>query len=157
MTEKQEKFLELLGVKLGQKFEIEGFSNTYYFVENGTNNLCLCQDEGNIITINQFIFTMLLFRKIMPIKETTSNILLTYKEKEYLEKVCRHFNYKINYIEKMPLEGEEYVTIILNLSNYDGMDDKDILLPSFQENERFKGLDKWKKYTLRELGLLENE
>ncbi len=147
MTEKQEKFLELLGVRLGQKFKVEGFSGIYFFDED----LYIFKEDGknkDKISINQFIFTMLLIKNITPIEET----ILTDKEKEYLKNVCRPFKDKIEYIKKIKRIScqEEYLLIGI-------VNDLGVAFPNFKLGEMYKGMEDRKKYTLKELGLLENE
>lgn len=69
-------------------------------------------------------------------------------EKEYLKSVIRPFRNKVKCIKKLESLHEtlEYIEIeILN--------DSQILFPSFEINTMYKGMEKYKKYTLKELGL----
>lgn len=154
MTNKQEKFLELLGVKLGQKFKVEGFSYIYFFEED-KNELYLFKEDNygvNIIPFNQLLFSTLLIKNITPIEEP----ILTDKEKKYLKNVCRPFKDRIDYIEKRIIFNEpnnKHECIIINLINKDYRNGENFPLPLFAQGTMYKGMEYNKKYTLKELGL----
>ncbi len=77
--------------------------------------------------------------------------LLTDSEKDYLSAVIKPFRDKVESIYKevntYPNEGEEYIVILLK-NEYN-----DIVLPNFVEGTMYAGMEKCKKYTLKELGL----
>lgn len=69
-------------------------------------------------------------------------------EKEYLNAIIRSFRNKVKYIKKLNNcnGNKEYIKIeILN--------DSSIIFPSFERNTMYKGMETYKKYTLKELGL----
>lgn len=75
--------------------------------------------------------------------------LLTKKEKEYLEGVIRPFKDEIEYITKY--YKDEY-----NPKEYIYLSIKDAFptcLPEFEANKYYKGLERTKRYTLKDLGL----
>lgn len=145
MTEKQEKFLELLGVKLGQKFKVEGKYFPYYFKEPKENHLILYFGKGTQCITSE-LFPELLTSNITPIEET----ILTDKEKEYLKNVCRPFKDKIEYIKKIKRIScqEEYLLIVI-------VNDLGVAFPNFKLGTMYKGMEYDKEYTLKELGLFE--
>ena len=69
-------------------------------------------------------------------------------EKEYLNSVIRPFRNKVKCIRKLKHcnGNKEYIKIeILN--------DSAIIFPSFEKRTMYKGMEEYKKYTLKELGL----
>ena len=73
-------------------------------------------------------------------------------EKSYLSAVIRPFRNRVQYIEKMfedHLLGDQdcYLFIRFNDGNYD------MNFPVFRESIMYKGMERYKKYTLEELGL----
>lgn len=153
MTEKQEKFLELLGVKLGQKFKVEGLETPFYFCETEGKKMTLYMGES---IVDQFTFFGLLTGNIIPIEEP----ILTDKEKKYLENVCKPFKNKnrIDYIEKRIIFNEpnnKRECIIINLINKDFRNGENFPLPLFEQGTMYKGMKNNQKYTLKELGLFE--
>ena len=75
--------------------------------------------------------------------------ILDKKEKEYLSAVIRPFRNKVKYIVKWQHDSastdETFIAILLNKET--------ILLPYFESNIMYKGMELNKKYTLKELGL----
>lgn len=84
-------------------------------------------------------------------EETLNEGILSDKEKEYLSAVIKPFRDKVVSIYKevnaYPNEGEEYIVILLK-KEY-----SDIVLPNLDESMMYVGMEKDKKYTLKELGL----
>ena len=73
-------------------------------------------------------------------------------ERRYLSAVIRPFRNRVQYIEKMfedHLLGDQdcYLFIRFNDGNYD------MNFPVFRESIMYKGMERYKKYTLEELGL----
>ena len=73
-------------------------------------------------------------------------------EKRYLSAVIKPFRDRVQYIEKMfedHLYGDQdcYIFIRFNDGNYD------MNFPAFRESIMYKGMKRYKKYTLEELGL----
>lgn len=75
--------------------------------------------------------------------------ILDEKEKRYLEGVIRPFRDKVKYIEKIGNSLEEYIWIEIK--------GDDIKLPFFKANTMYKSMELEKRYTLKELGLFEEE
>lgn len=77
--------------------------------------------------------------------------LLTPKEKEYLEGVIRPFKDKVEHIMKYYIDDDEPSEYIyIDIKN-----DFPVCLPCFEPNKYYKGLERTKRYTLKELGLFE--
>ena len=75
--------------------------------------------------------------------------ILDEEEKRYLEGVIRPFRDEVTSIEKMVRCDGEY--IIINMFG------SCILLPAFEEGTMYRGMEVDRKYTLKELGLFEEE
>lgn len=76
--------------------------------------------------------------------------LLDKEEKEYLESVLKPFKDKVDCIEKSEFNNAEYI-------NIDIKRDASIGLPNFPRDTMYNGMEINKKYTLKELGLFEEE
>lgn len=70
--------------------------------------------------------------------------ILDEKEKEYLSAVIRPFKDRIEFIAKRKM-FDDYICI--------GLNDEAISLPYFKKGTMYKGMELYKKYTLKELGL----
>lgn len=88
-------------------------------------------------------------REIMSLKEENKQILDNV-EKRYLENVIRPFKDKIKYLVKSKTPNGEYIGFDLN--NYDNFG-----LPNFKKETMYIGMRSEKKYTLKELGLFEED
>jgi hypothetical protein len=88
-------------------------------------------------------------REIMSLKEENKQILDN-AEKRYLENVIRPFRDRVISVIKNNDFGEDYIKIDLN--NGDTAS-----LPNFVKNTMYKGMRSEKKYTLKELGLFEED
>lgn len=81
--------------------------------------------------------------RIMEFKEKEE--ILDDIEKEYLRAVIKPFRDKVKYIEKDGGYEREFI--------YIGVKGEAIIFPYFKKNTMYKGMEKYKKYTLEELGL----
>lgn len=81
-------------------------------------------------------------KKYKPILDNT--------EKRYLENVIRPFKDKIKYLVKSKTPNGEYIGFDLN--NHDNFG-----LPNFKKKTMYIGMRSEKKYTLKELGLFEED
>lgn len=72
------------------------------------------------------------------------NEILDEEEKEYLSAVIRPFKDRIEFISKSRM-FDDYICI--------GLNDEAISLPYFKKGTMYKGMELYKKYTLKELGL----
>ena len=88
-------------------------------------------------------------REIMSLKEENKQILDN-AEKRYLENVIRPFKDRVISVIKENDFGEDYIKIDLN--NGDTAS-----LPNFVKGSMYKGMRSEKKYTLKELGLFEED
>lgn len=70
--------------------------------------------------------------------------ILDEKEKEYLSAVIKPFKDRIEFIAKRRM-FDDYICI--------GLNDEAISLPYFKKGTMYKGMELYKKYTLKELGL----
>ena len=70
--------------------------------------------------------------------------ILDEEEKEYLSAVIRPFKDRIEFISKSRM-FDDYICI--------GLNDEAISLPYFKKGTMYKGMELYKKYTLKELGL----
>lgn len=72
--------------------------------------------------------------------------ILDEEEKEYLSAVIKPFKGKVKYIcKRVDLRGEFIIIDIVK--------DSTIIFPYFKKNTMYKGMEAYKKYTLKELGL----
>lgn len=71
--------------------------------------------------------------------------ILDEKEKEYLRAVIKPFRDGVKYIKKNTYYEKEFIDI--------GVNKERIGLPCFKKNTMYKGMEKYKEYTLEELGL----
>lgn len=96
-----------------------------------------------------------LFRKnIAEIYEEPKPILDT-EEKAYLEAVLKPFKDRVVSIHKNSMSDLEYLCIIFKGDGYSRANI--FTLPSFKSNTMYKGMKKRKDYTLKELGLFQEE
>ena len=73
--------------------------------------------------------------------------ILSDKEKEYLSAVIKPFRDKVKYIKKYTDEGG-YEYIVIAFVNYERL-----VFPNFKKSTMYAGMERCKKYTLKELGL----
>lgn len=74
--------------------------------------------------------------------------ILTDEERSYLENLIKPFKNKIDFISKSRscIDNKEYIRIGIK-------DDSVIVLPDFNKNEYYEGMERDKDYSLEELGL----
>lgn len=131
---------ELLGVELGEKFEIENSSfNPCYIKENG-----LYDCDG----VNRSGFLVYLLTGEMEIKKT----ILTEREREYLASVIapKSIYENVDYITKCQI-GKYFRIVIVDKQGVRSR------LPCFANDNMYKGMEIGTIYTLQELGLSRDE
>lgn len=149
---------ELMDKYLGRVVTISNIVNilypnreTYFLIEEET--FCTFEPENIVKKISGTFF------KKLP-KDFTGTIdvvngyigkpeILDEEEKRYLEGVIRPFRDKVEYIQKIGNSLEEYIWIEIK--------GDDIKLPFFKANTMYKSMELEKRYTLKELGLFEEE
>lgn len=80
--------------------------------------------------------------------------ILDEQEKDYLGKVIEPFKNRVIHIEKNKIfhGNSEFINIVLYSSvTYDN--EENIPLPYFKKGKMYKGMELYKEYTLKELGL----
>lgn len=75
--------------------------------------------------------------------------ILSDKEKEYLSAVIKPFKDKVDYVKKYSFENGEKESIGISFKNDNGY----FSFPVFKKGTMYKGMERYKKYTLKELGL----
>lgn len=88
-------------------------------------------------------------REIMSLKEENKQILDN-AEKRYLENVIRPFKDRVISVIKENDFGDDYIKIELKNGDI-------AILPNFAKGTMYKGMKSEKKYTLKELGLFEED
>ena len=124
---------------------------TYFLIEEET--FCTFEPENIVKKISGTFFKKLPNNFTGTIDVVNGYIgkpeILDEKEKRYLEGVIRPFKDKVKYIEKIGNSLEEYIWIEIK--------GDDIKLPFFKANTMYKSMELEKRYTLKELGLFEEE
>ena len=92
------------------------------------------------------IFEDSLHRGLIEIVCEVQDYVLDDVEREYLRAVIKPFRKHVEYISKVPILTEEYITIELDSQEY-------IFLPKFKKGKMYKGLVSGIPYPLEELGL----
>ena len=72
--------------------------------------------------------------------------ILDEAEKRYLKQVIRPFKNKVEFISKAVCKDKYYIKTLLN-------DSDTMSLPNFEKGTMYNGMEEYKKYTLKELGL----
>lgn len=145
---KMKEVAKLLGVEIGEKFEIEnGINNPYHFSLNGIVDKHGCYDH---------IALTLLLNGEAKIKKQ----ILTDKEKCYLEGVLKPFKEKNIFIVKKNDRfhpESEYLIIYLNENAdiYDIKNREEIVLPFFRKDSMYRDMELRKEYNSKELRLFE--
>lgn len=75
--------------------------------------------------------------------------ILSDKEREYLSAVIKPFRDKVDYVKKYSFENGEKESIGISFKNDNGY----FSFPVFEKGTMYTGMEKYKKYTLKELGL----
>lgn len=147
---KMKEVAKLLGVEIGEKFEIKGvLSNSYHFSIIGLVDKFGCYCDTCLTN---------LLNGELEIQKP----ILTYKEKEYLESVLKPFKEKNIFIVKRNNgfhPESEYLIIYLNENAdiYDIKNREEIVLPFFKKDSMYRGMQLNKIYTSSELGLFEED
>lgn len=79
-------------------------------------------------------------------KKEQNKLILDDVEKEYLLNIIKPFRDKVEYISKNRFSVGEFISITI-------ANDSQIQLPNFEKNTMYKGMEAYKKYALKELGL----
>lgn len=143
MTEnKLKEVAQLMGLELNEKFNIIGLKNNpYYFCMLG-----LVNKDGKVrenVLLN-------LLRGLHTIEKRP---ILNNKEKIYLENALRPFKNRIKNLAKVetPIGIDGY---FIGVHFTDG---EIMVFPRFPEDKMYKGMELYKEYSLKELGLFEDK
>ena len=95
-----------------------------------------------------------------------TNQILTKEEKEYLNNFIKPFKSRVKYIkrhywpyhidEEFPTKypGEEYLTLTVGILGQEELGlAYETRLPNYEIGKHYQGMEKYRKYTLEELGL----
>lgn len=131
--------------------------NTSIKREEHTNEMLICSFAGK--TIGQFEDEeqIEILKVERPIKWTNvyeHKEILDEEEKEYLSKIIEPFKNRVKRIEKNEIfyGNSEFINIVLYSSvTYDN--EENIPLPYFKKGTMYKGMELYKEYSLKELGL----
>lgn len=138
---------EMLGVELGEEFELErNISDIcrYKLTSDGLAAFSpITEDwhEGNKLLVDLLLGS----------NEIVKIPILDDIEKEYLSAVIKPFRNEVYFIVKVQHEDSEYIAI--NYRDKFSSDKFYIHLPSFKKGTMYKGMEDCKHYTLEELGL----
>lgn len=133
-------------IKIGSVYTVDGYR------ENGDvmlKELPCCAYNSNDFRLatnfkklpNDFTGTLEVEKGYIVEKEILDDV-----EKEYLLNIIKPFRDKVEYISKRAdLMGEFIIIEIVK--------DATIIFPYFKKNTMYKGMEAYKKYTLKELGL----
>ena len=138
-----EQVAQLLGVELDEEFEIKTAMYRYKLTLDGLMVLSdYCKDWEE----SPFVFTRLLSGKLEIEKP-----ILNRSEKKYLENVIRPFKDEVVDITKNRYDSVfEFIGIHTSDTHH-------MYFPNFKIGLMYKGMKPNKKYTLKELGLFEDE
>lgn len=82
-------------------------------------------------------------------KKEDKEEILNNVEKEYLSAVIKPFRDKVDYVKKYSFDGGEKESIGISFKNDNGY----FSFPVFKKGTMYAGMEKYKKYTLKELGI----
>ena len=134
---KMKEVAKLLGIELNEPFNIEGDTfNPQIIKEIG---LCNKYDSFCEIKLSKLIIGSLEIEK--PV--------LNDKEKRYLEGVIEPFKNKVEYISKIADFNNEWLYVAIH--------DDHARLPCFEKGKMYIGMELNEKYTLKELGLFNDD
>lgn len=135
---KMKEVANILGIELGEKFKIKG-----------TNYICRIEKDG-LLVLNDLTLINVLIRLLTGEYEI-EKLFLDTVEKRYLENLLRPFKDRVTYVVKVnDFEQQQYLRIYLGKL-------ESFYLPFFEKNTMYKGMKAEKNYTLKELGLFEND
>lgn len=135
---------EMLGVEIGEKFKIEGFSDNIRFR--------LTEKDIEIISYGRCVAVPIVLRYLLNGKYKVVKIpkpILDDVEKRYLSRVIRPWRDKVEYIRKINFDDEDEFIVII----YRERESKAMALPCFKKGTMYKGTEVGKEYSLEELGL----
>lgn len=142
MKRTTKEFLEWLGLKFGDKIDINGRETAEIIEINGNYELRI---DGLLVKIGYLV------NKDYEIIKTP---ILTDKEKAYLSAVVKPFRDRITRIKMESCFGDPLSYIIIQLKKiYEDISRECIILPYFPKNTMYKGMEEGKEYSLEELGL----
>ena len=133
---KMKEVAKILGVELGEEFNIKGSHATYKLTSGG-----MCFADNSSTAFAQ------LYRLLIGEIEIEKPIL-DKVEKRYLENVLRPFKDRVKYVKKKNTSNQQYLYI--KLEGYECIE-----LPYFEKNTMYEGMITSQAYTLKELGLFE--
>lgn len=122
-------------------FVLVDFSKTMHGWSGIENELVLCNEKFFKKLPNDFTGTLEVENGYIVEKEILDDV-----EKEYLSAVIKPFKDKVEYICKSDNWIGEYINIKI-------AKDSTIVLPYFDKNTMYEGMEVRKEYTLEELGL----
>ncbi|MBS5114142.1 MAG: hypothetical protein KHY88_00315 [Erysipelotrichaceae bacterium] len=145
---KMKKVAKLLGVEMGVPFKIKNLLNEFMI------------DEYGLYSLRTHIHNESILVDLLCGNYEIEQSILDEVEKRYLESVLRPFKDRVIYICKVCSNYFENDTIYIRicLDHCEDAEYKEIFrLPCFHENEMYKGMKLDKHYTLKELGLFQDE
>ena len=151
----KEKFNLIQALELMRKgkkltFDYQRDTAKYYFVKNDELWFKTKSGEEEISGLGIFRIDA----KEWELYEEPKPILDT-EEKAYLEAVLRPFKNRILCIHKSSIDDCEYLAINFKSAIYNCIES--FSLPYFKPNTMYKGMEKRKGYTLKELGLFDRK
>ena len=110
------------------------------------------EEKVHFKSLDQYFSGKLEIENGFVIKKEEKKEILDKAEKEYLENLLRPFRNKVDTIGKCVYDIDtEYLTIYMK-NSCDTFN-----LPNFKPNTMYKGMEQYKEYTLKELGLFESK
>lgn len=137
MENKMKEVASLLGVELGERFNVKYFK--------AYNPFCLTEDG---LIDRDKCFRSDILKCLLTGELEIERPILTDKEKRYLENVLRPFKDRIVYIQKVYLWSKEHIKVQLN-------HDEAISFPYFETGSMYKDMESDKGYIVGELGLFD--
>lgn len=131
------------------KIYVRACEEKHYYVWNG-RNYTACNGSDSLLKL--LIEYSISPQSMVDFKCIHCEEILDEVEKKYLETVLRPFKNKISVIEKVDIKNSDnkcYLRVMLC--------DDIMLFPCFKKDEMYTGMAGNKQYTLKELGLWENE
>lgn len=164
LSEKQQKFFDLIGIQPGQIFKDKNFSEIYKFEINEDGKITIKWKNSNkewencsnlCCGIDSFINVLDRLEIIKP------KHILTTEEKKYLENICKPFKDKVIGImlDKYEKKNIAYVVIIYtnNIENKENKEDwRSIRLQEFEYGTMYEGMELQESYSLEDLEMFEN-
>lgn len=136
---KMNDIAKIIGVEFDKPFKIINLSNKYKINERG------------LIYLKNNCIDSIVLRKLLTGEYEIEKPILDDVEKRYLENVLKPFKDKVNYLIKHNDRHKGYY-IIVTIYEEDSL-----LFPYFKKNKMYKGMEVNKRYSLKELGLFEEE